>query len=149
MIPAIKWFALISYWAFLTRSLLMTCPWELISDSLAKSPPLDLSLEPISWLAHLSAYTVLGLLIREASAHKTKITFGLFTLAFIHSISCELLQHLIPNRWPNAWDAVSNTLGLVLAYAIHKTLRPRSQPSLKALGSLKKPFDGIQSRPSS
>lgn len=124
MISRIKWLALGTYWIFLTRSLLMTCPWELFSRSLAENPPFDLSFEPISWLVHLSAYTVLGLLISEAAYEKNKINLALFILAFSHSIGCEFLQHLIPGRWPNAWDAVSNTLGLMLAFGLHKVLRP-------------------------
>ena len=124
MISAIKWLALSAYWTFLTRSLLITCPWELLSQSLAENPPFDLSFEPISWLAHLSAYTVLGLLIAEAAVEKRRAMAALFVVAFFHSIACEFLQHLIPGRWPNAWDAVSNSLGLMLAFGLHRALRP-------------------------
>jgi VanZ family protein len=125
MIPAMKWLALSAYWAFLTRSLLITCPWELFSHSLAENPPFDLSFEPISWLAHLSAYMVLGLLITEATLKKRKAMATLFVIAFFHSIACEFLQHLIPGRWPNAWDAVSNSLGLMLAFGLHRALKQR------------------------
>lgn len=120
MIPILKWLFLGAYWSVLTRSLLMTCPWELFSKTLAENPPFDLSFEPISWVAHLSAYTVLGLLINQAASEKKKLLVGLFILAFFHSIACELLQHFIPGRWPNVWDAVSNTLGLMLALILSK-----------------------------
>jgi len=122
MISAIKWFSLCAYWAFLTKSLLITCPWELLSHSLAENPPFDLSFEPTSWVAHLSAYTVLGLLIQTASADKKKTMVGLFVAAFFHSIACEFLQHLVPGRWPNVWDAFSNTLGLMLAFGLLRAL---------------------------
>ncbi|MFM8269301.1 MAG: VanZ family protein [Pseudomonadota bacterium] len=124
MISALKWIALGSYWTVLTRSLLMTCPWELFSQSLADNPPFDISFEPTSWILHLSAYSFLGFLIREAADEKKKLAMGLFVLGFFHSIGCEFLQYLVPGRWPNVWDAVSNTLGLMLAFGLHKALRP-------------------------
>ncbi|NBX75604.1 MAG: VanZ family protein [Proteobacteria bacterium] len=123
MISNFKWLALSAYWAFLTRSLLITCPWELFSKSLAETPPIDLSFEPISWLAHLSAYAVLGYLIQEASLGRKRTMMTLFVLAFCHSIACEFLQHLIPGRWPNVWDAVSNSIGLMLAFVLHRALK--------------------------
>jgi len=130
-----KYFLLASYWAFLTKSLLMTQPWEIFSSRLAENPPIDLSFEPFSWIAHLSAYGILGALINGASGKRHKIHRVLFVLAFLHSGLCEYLQGMVPNRWPNLWDVFSNTFGLMSAYALHKILKRRTKalpdPSLK------------------
>lgn len=130
MKPLFKYLVLILYWAFLTKSLLMTQPWELFSSKLADHPPFDLSFEPNSWMAHIGAYAVLGGLIQWASADHSRWRLVLFCLAFAHSGLCEYLQGMIPNRWPNLWDVFSNTLGLTSAFALHKTLMKRSKASL-------------------
>ncbi len=122
-----KFLALCAYWIFLTRSLLMTCPWELISENLALHPPIDLSFEPTSWLAHISAYGLLGLLIQEATAHQPKLKRSLLILALIHSGACEYLQGFIPGRWPNGWDMFSNMIGLFMSLSLHKILATQSQ----------------------
>lgn len=116
----LKFLILASYWAFLTQSLLMTQPWELFSKNLAEDPPIDLSFEPTSWIAHISAYALLGVLILWTSSKKPKWNLFLFLLAFAHSGACEYLQGMIPNRWPNLWDVFSNTLGLMFALVLHK-----------------------------
>jgi len=134
----IKYFALSAYLIFLTRSLLMTCPWELISANLALNPPIDLSFEPTSWLAHISAYAFLGLLIQQASAQQKTIQRVLFIFALIHSGVCEYLQGFIPGRWPNGWDVFSNTMGLFMSLSLHKVLETRSWNPLLRI-SPKKP----------
>lgn len=107
------------YWAFLTKSLLTSSPWSLFSANLAQHPPIDLSFEPFSWITHLLAYGTLGLLIHWAERSQNKWRIGsLWLLAIFHSLLCEALQAYIPGRWPNAWDAVFNGVGLTVAFAL-------------------------------
>lgn len=138
MLQLLKYLSLTAYWAFLTKSLLMTCPWELFSEKLALNPPLDLSFEPTSWLAHIGAYGLLGLLIQETTSHRLKLQKGLLILAVCHGGACEYLQSFIPNRWPNGWDMFSNCLGLVMSLGLHKVLTTQTQIFLSRI-FLKKP----------
>ena len=109
--------ALFGYWLFLTRALLTTTPWELLSRRLAENPPIDLAFEPTSWLVHLGAYFFLGLLIQLSVGKVNKWYWGLLGFALVHSVTCECLQRFIPGRWPNAWDVVANSLGLMFFLA--------------------------------
>lgn len=109
-----------TYWALLTKSLLTSSPWSLFSANLAQHPPIDLSFEPFSWITHLLAYGTLGLFIQWATHSQKKWIFNsLWSLAIFHSLLCEALQAYIPGRWPNAWDAVFNGVGLIMAFALH------------------------------
>jgi len=118
----LKLLGLVSYWVFLTKSLLMTAPWELFSRRIAANPPMDLAYEPNSWLAHMSAYGLLGFFILETAPAKSRMRWGLLLLALIHSGACEYLQKFIPGRWPNGWDIAANSLGLMLSFGLHKAL---------------------------
>lgn len=109
---------LLSYWVVLTKSLLIANPWTLVSDSLAATPPLDLSFEPVSWLVHFTAYSTLGILIRLALKPQSKFLGLVFCLALFHSGLCEYLQGFIPGRWPNLWDLASNAFGLMGSWVL-------------------------------
>lgn len=123
----IKILTLFSYWSFLTKLLLSSAPWELISQNLAEHPPFDLSFEPISWTAHFLAYFALGLLIKLATRGNTKTYWTLLFLALIHGGVCEYFQSFVPGRWPNIWDVVANSIGLMffLAYGLRSRRNPK------------------------
>jgi len=134
----IRFCILLSYWIFLTKSLLTAQPWALFSAHLAESPPIDLTFEPNSWAAHILAYCILGVLMIWSAQEKRQFKYLLFFLAFLHSGICEYLQSMIPNRWPNLWDIVSNSLGLTLAFVLHRALTKSRQVSHSLKTSPKK-----------
>lgn len=125
--------SLISYWIFLTRALLTSAPWELISRQLAQNPPIDLSFEPYSWGAHFLAYLFLGFLIQLNTDRINKTYWALLALALTHGTLCEYFQSFVPGRWPNIWDAVANSIALMffIGYGLRfqKGSRPKIHPS--------------------
>ena len=108
----------LSYWFFLSWELLVSNPLEVIFQVPERTPQWDLSSEPISFSLHITSYFILGLLLLWRSSHQKKLLIALYSLAFLHAGLFEWLQTYVPQRWPNLWDFVANTLGLLLGLGL-------------------------------
>ena len=75
-------------------------------------------------LAHPPAYAIFAyLLINAASAITPRILYGVFAITVLYGILLEVLQALIPDRFPSIGDILLNALGAGLIIWAFKTGR--------------------------
>lgn len=109
-----------SYFALLTRELLISNPWVILGDRIAANPPLDTSSDPASAFLHGSTFAVLSLLACFAfqqKSEKTQIRYSLWLVAYCGLTEC--LQVFVPNRFPSGEDVLFNVMGLIMGVVFY------------------------------
>jgi len=113
----LRWFIVVGYWLCLSRVLLVPDPFDIFKSADLLSRDFTIQSQSASLLIHLSVYFTLVLLIRWACLKSSATVFArILLIAVIHALLCEGLQVIVPDREPNAMDAIANLLGIYMGY---------------------------------
>lgn len=95
---------------------------------------MNFSIPHLDKIAHFGMFFLLGINVLYKYEHNKKLLEYLL-LCIVLGFNTEILQDFIPGRSLDFYDALADTLGVIIAYYIYKIMAIFIQKTLKKLGA--------------